>query len=82
MDKNQSEVWNHFKKLTQKESAQCIHCPKQISCKGSNTSGLGRHLERIHKINIDKKNSGIDRYRILEKCEENQIKSAIIIKLR
>jgi hypothetical protein len=44
-----------LKKLAQKESARCKHCPRQISCKWSNITELARHLERVHDIYIDKK---------------------------
>jgi hypothetical protein len=55
MEGNHSEVRKHYEKLAQKESAQCKHCPGQISCKGSNASGLARHLGRVLDICIDKK---------------------------
>ncbi|CAG9136162.1 unnamed protein product [Plutella xylostella] len=47
-----SEVWNHFKKIGQ-DKAQCNHCPKSLSCKGSSTSGLSRHLELLHNIKLN-----------------------------
>lgn len=47
-----SKVWKYFTKIKDKEAAQYLKCPKQISMKGSNTSGLVRHLEHIHKISI------------------------------
>ncbi|GBP75913.1 Folliculin-interacting protein 1 [Eumeta japonica] len=47
-----SKVWKYFTKTKDPPLAQCVKCPKQIACKGSNTSGLVRHLEHIHKINL------------------------------
>lgn len=52
-----SKVWKYFNKIKDDKSpsiqaAQCLKCPKKISIKGSNTSGLVRHLEHIHKISI------------------------------
>lgn len=47
-----SKVWKYFKKNKDAASAQCQKCPKTIACKGSNTSGLVRHLAHVHKINI------------------------------
>lgn len=47
-----SKVWKYFKKNKVAASAQCQKCPKTIACKGSNTSGLVRHLAHVHKINI------------------------------
>lgn len=46
-----SEVWKYFKKKGP-EKAQCNRCPKELSCKGSSTSGLARHLTTVHGINI------------------------------
>lgn len=48
---SKSEVWKHFMKAKNDEEAQCMHRPKKLACKGSNTSGLLRHLKRIHSIN-------------------------------
>lgn len=47
-----SKVWKYFSKIKDEAFAQCLKCPKKISMKGSNTSGLVRHLEHIHKISI------------------------------
>lgn len=46
-----SGVWKYFKKKD-KDNAQCSRCPKILSCKGSSTSGLARHLEKVHNIVI------------------------------
>lgn len=48
-----SEVWKYFKKKGV-EKAQCNRCPKILSCKGSSTSGLLRHLSTVHSINLKK----------------------------
>lgn len=47
-----SKVWKYFTKTPKEGLAQCLKCPKKISTKGSNTTGLVRHLEHIHKISI------------------------------
>lgn len=44
-----ADVWKEFKKLPG-EQAQCLKCPKIISCKGSSTSGLWRHLKNKHNL--------------------------------
>ncbi|CAH2208827.1 jg14832 [Pararge aegeria aegeria] len=49
-----SKVSKYFKKNKESANAQCLKCPKTIACKGSNTSGLVRHLAHVHKINITK----------------------------
>lgn len=50
--KHTAKVWKYFGKINE-SAAQCSLCPKQISCKGSNTSGLSRHLQRVHNISIN-----------------------------
>lgn len=47
-----SKVWKYFKKNKDASNAQCLKCPKTIACKGSNTSGLVRHLAHVHKIDV------------------------------
>lgn len=48
-----ADVWQYFTKLsTNGEKAQCSKCPQQLSCKGSSTSGLLRHLQGKHNITI------------------------------
>ena len=47
-----SEVWNHFKRNERsREIASCMHCSKQLGCKGSSTTPLINHL-KTHKILI------------------------------
>lgn len=53
-----SEVWKYFKKINN-EKAECQYkidestiCSSIIQCKGSSTSGLKRHLQSIHKIQV------------------------------
>ena len=50
----QSQVWNHFKKITNSSQAKCDHCNTIIKCKGSSTSGLIKHLQR-HDIEVKNK---------------------------
>ena len=44
-----SEVWKHFEKYG--EEAKCLICKKNVSCKGSTTTGLRNHL-LIHNIQL------------------------------
>lgn len=53
-----SEVWNYFNKKG--DIAICKKCPKSLSCKGSTTSSLIRHLTNVHKINIKRKVTEIE----------------------
>lgn len=53
---NMSEVWKHFEKVN-KEVAKCKSCNASLSCKGSSTGGLIRHLNARHKIEIKVKAS-------------------------
>lgn len=41
-------VWDHFQSLG--DVAECLMCWKRIQCKASSTSGLHRHLEKIHDM--------------------------------
>ena len=50
---NQSKVWKHFTRGDDDDSATCTHCSKIISCKGSSTSGLFRHLKSKHKLSLE-----------------------------
>lgn len=53
-------VWKYFVKEG-KDQAKCLKCPnKVLSCKGSSTSGLIRHLDAIHKINLQKRRQLFD----------------------
>ena len=45
-----SKVMKYFTKIKDAAFAQCLRWPKKISIKNSNTTGLLRHLEHIHKI--------------------------------
>jgi hypothetical protein len=53
-----SKVWKYFSKIKDSSfpSVQCHKCPKRTSMKSSNTSGLMRHLEHIHKISLKTQN--------------------------
>ena len=44
-----SDVWKHFEKYG--EEVKCLICKKNISCKGSTTTGLRNHL-LIHNIQL------------------------------
>lgn len=55
LKKNMAEVWNHYKKSENREKASCKYCSARISCKGSSTSGLIRHLSAIHPENANKR---------------------------
>ncbi|KAI8122766.1 hypothetical protein CVS40_6558 [Lucilia cuprina] len=54
-----SFVWNYFSKGT-KSDAQCNLCPKILSYKGSSTSGLVKHLTKIHHLDQKSENKNID----------------------
>lgn len=56
MDRAVSGVWKYLKKIQNKESVQCLICPKILSYKGSSTSVLLKHLDKVHKIKIGKHN--------------------------
>jgi hypothetical protein len=47
-----SKVWQYYTKIKNEGTAQCKKCPKKISMKSSNTTGLVRHLENVHKISL------------------------------
>ncbi|XP_017768021.1 PREDICTED: uncharacterized protein LOC108556411 [Nicrophorus vespilloides] len=50
-------VWTYYTKEKGGEKARCLICEnKLLSCKGSSTSGLIRHLHHVHKINVLKRN--------------------------
>ena len=66
-NKKVTEVWKYFSKVND-ENAKCNKCEKIIGCKGSSTSGLGRHLLSLHSINVNKR-----------KCKEEEILSKKII---
>uniref|UniRef100_T1ITW5 BED-type domain-containing protein n=1 Tax=Strigamia maritima TaxID=126957 RepID=T1ITW5_STRMM len=44
---NKSEAWKFYERID-KDSAKCKKCNKIISCKGSNTTGLKRHVASFH----------------------------------
>ena len=46
-----SNVWKYFEKVKNGE-AQCLLCPKKISCKGSSTSALIYHANKVHKKDV------------------------------
>ncbi|XP_077291788.1 uncharacterized protein LOC143915180 [Arctopsyche grandis] len=46
--KEYSDVWSCYKRNGDK--ATCTLCPKILGCKASLTTGLHRHLQKIHKM--------------------------------
>lgn len=51
--KEKFTVWKYFKRISP-EKAKCLKCVNTVlSCKGSSTSGLIRHLAGVHKIYKD-----------------------------
>jgi len=46
----ESPVWKYFKKVRAEDKAICSKCNKTLSCKGSTTSSLIRHLKTNHAI--------------------------------
>ena len=52
IDKNMKymDCWKYFKRGSDKNIVICIYCNKELSCKGSQTTGLHRHLEAKHKM--------------------------------
>ena len=52
---NQSKIWKHFDRGDGNDSVTCTHCSKTISCKGSLTSSLFRHLKIKHKLSLKRK---------------------------
>lgn len=56
-------IWTYFSKEKGAEKAKCLKCQdKFLSCKGSSTSGLIRHLQHVHKINLSKRNANDDQF--------------------
>lgn len=51
----ENSAWTYFTKEKGGEKAECLICSKLLSCKGSSTSGLIRHLQHIHKLNLLKR---------------------------
>lgn len=58
----ESEVWKHFSRTSSTKDAMavCNICKKKLSCKGSTTSSLIRHLENVHKLNLKKRRHDAD----------------------
>ena len=55
-----STVWDTFTKKGD-EKVECKICKKSLSYKGSNTSGMKRHLASVHKIHDSDKGAGPSR---------------------
>lgn len=70
-----SKVWKYFSKIKDEGLAQCLRCPKKISMKSSNTSGLVRHLEHIHKM-TRREIDGDDEIDVEEQSSEPQPKKS------
>ncbi len=47
---NEFNIWCYFKKQSDMKAA-CLICGKLISCRGSSTTGINRHLNAIHGVN-------------------------------
>lgn len=48
-----SETWQYFRRLGDPlEKAECIKCGARLSCRGSSTSGLIRHLQNKHQTPV------------------------------
>lgn len=48
-----SETWQYFRRLGEPlEKAECIKCGARLSCRGSSTSGLIRHLQNKHQTPV------------------------------
>ena len=52
-----SSAWSHFERITE-SLATCNLCGKEVQTKGSNTSGLWRHMASAHKDMDIKKEKG------------------------
>lgn len=51
-----SEVWKYFDKVN-RDIAKCKKCNGSISCKGSSTGGMIKHLSGRHNIEISTRGS-------------------------
>lgn len=48
-----AEIWKYFEKLPEdREKARCRKCLQILSCKGSSTSGLLRHMKNKHDLDL------------------------------
>lgn len=48
-----AEIWQYFEKYpADRDKARCRKCQQILSCKGSSTSGLLRHMKNKHEINV------------------------------
>lgn len=53
-----SKVWKHFEKQKQfPEDAFCTLCRRKISRKGGCTKGMRKHLQNVHKINLNEEDT-------------------------
>lgn len=50
MNKTYKNCWEHFGRGKEKDIAACKLCAKSLSCKGSSSTGLHRHLESKHGL--------------------------------
>lgn len=74
MDKStSSEVWKYFKKISDKDLEQCSICPKTLTYKGSSTSNLMKHLDKVHKIKTSKTSTAINEPAPTTSSQENPI---------
>lgn len=80
MDRPISAVWKYFKKIENKESVHCTLCPKTLSYKGSSTSVLVKHLDKVHKMKIGKQNSTCKGEVPSTSSSESQLSSSLVPK--
>ncbi|KAF2905211.1 hypothetical protein ILUMI_00988 [Ignelater luminosus] len=78
-DLSESNVWKYFKKCSGQGLARCTKCPKTMSCKGSSTSDLSRHLEAIHGIRPFKRTASASVANNVEETDENVKKSRLAV---
>jgi len=76
MNKIYQDCWEHFKRSgSNQDLAICKICLKSLSCKGSATIGLRRHLEGVHEYKREENNDGTSTSRNAKRyrCGDNQI---------
>ena len=52
-----TKIWEHFRRSTCGELAQCKLCKKTLKCEGGSTKGLHMHIRSIHQIEVSKRKS-------------------------
>lgn len=64
-----TDCWKYFNKSVLKDKAICKTCNKELSIRGSSTTGLIRHLEGVHNI-LPKRRSDLNENTIGESSAE------------